>query len=104
MMVTMNSTRIAERFNEFHHANPHVYKIIVRLAREYRQATGRVKCGMSLLMGRARWELSVSTSDEDPKLNNDYAAFYAREIMRNESDLRGFFNIRRSWADFELAA
>lgn len=90
---------IAERFTRFHWDNPHVYLLLVRLAREYRDATGRDKCGMSLLIGRARWELAVVTSESDPGLNNDYAAFYARLIMDMEDDLRGFFYTRRSLAD-----
>lgn len=86
-------------FNDFHQDNPHVYATLVRLAREYRDTTGRDKCGMSLLFGRARWELALSTSDEEPTLNNNYAAFYARLIMATEPDLRGFFNVRTSVAD-----
>lgn len=89
----------ADQFQTFHTDNPHVYATLVRLARQYRRETGRDKCGMSLLIGRARWELAIDTTDVEPTLNNNHASFYARLIMATEPDLSAFFNVRRSTAD-----
>ena len=62
---------------------------------------------MQLVLERARWEMYVPTigNATDPyKLNNDYAAFYARLIMHTCPDLRGVFVTRSSVADSGLEA
>lgn len=87
-----------ERFKTFHEQNGHIYATLVKLARQWVAATGRRRVGIAALFERARWELSLS-STETPKLNNTYRAFYARLIMAQESDLAGIFETRRSEAD-----
>jgi hypothetical protein len=87
------------QFLEFHEANPHVYEILVRLAREWVRRTGRHRIGVAILWERMRWELSVQTTAEAPKLNNNHRAYYARLIMAQEPDLNALFEIRRSKAD-----
>lgn len=88
-----------QKFDEFHTENPHVYDELVKSARLYRQQTGNAKCGMSLLFGRVRWVLALRTTDEAPRLNNNYAPFYSRLLMEQEPDLAGMFDTRRSIAD-----
>lgn len=88
-----------QQFEEFHAANPQVYRALVDAAREYRRATGQLQCGMSLLYERARWVLEVETTETQPKLNNNWQAFYARLLMDREEDLAGMFHLRRSAAD-----
>jgi len=90
---------LAARFEQFHQDNPHVYTILVRLAREWIRRTGRHKVGIAILWERMRWELAVETSEEAPALNNDYKAFFARLMMRDEPDLAELFDLRRSVAD-----
>lgn len=93
---------MAERFEAFHAGNPHIYDILVRLARQWIRQTGRRRLGIAALWERMRWELSVSTTDETPKLNNDHKAFYARLIMAQEPDLADLFETRRAAADDAL--
>jgi hypothetical protein len=88
-----------ELFAEFHEANPHVYDELVKAARLFREQTGRDKCGMSLLFGRARWVLSLQTSGDAFRLNNNFVPFYSRLVMAQEPDLAGMFDTRRSVAD-----
>jgi hypothetical protein len=90
---------ITEQFEEFHRDNPHVYTILVRLARQWRAQTGRTVLGTKALFERARWELAIETSDADYKLNNNYTAYYARLIMLLEDDLDTMFRLRDSEAD-----
>ena len=90
-----------ERFETFHRTHPHVYQVLVRLAREWVARTGRRKVGIAILWERMRWELAVQTN-EAPKLNNDYRAYYSRLIMANEPDLSELFEVRRSAADEAL--
>lgn len=86
---------IAERFQEFHKLNGHVYVALVMLAREFREKTGRRHIGMKMLWEKLRYEFGIRTSGEsDYSLNNDYTALYARLIMQQEADLAGAFETR----------
>ena len=40
------------------------------------------------------WQRMLQTTDEDFKLNNNYAPRYARMIMENNQDLDGVFELR----------
>lgn len=91
------------KFDAFHAANPKVYTTLVRLAREWVSRTGRHKLGIATLFERARWEIALSTTDADFKLNNSYRAWYARLIMAQERDLAGLFDLRTSKADLWIA-
>ncbi len=92
-------SRLKKQFEEFHRDNPKVYILLVRLAREWVQATGRRTLGIKALWERARWEIAISTVGDEFKLNNNYHAFYARLIMQQEKDLNGLFRLRQSAAD-----
>lgn len=72
--------------------NPHVYDAIVRLARQVK-ADGHDRAGIGHLWEVCRWELRLS-SGEEPALNNSYRAYVAREVMRLNPDLDGFFETR----------
>lgn len=90
---------LAAKFERFHADNPKVYELLVSLAHNWVQNTGRKKVGVGALFERARWEIAIRTNDPDFKLNNTYRAFYARLIMKREEDLAGIFDLRRSVAD-----
>ena len=85
-----------ERFEAFHSKNPHVYTILVDLAREAKRR-GHARMGLELLYCIARWERRFETTDASSsfKINDAYASRYARLIMEQEPDLVEFFPIRR---------
>lgn len=85
----------SERFERFHAKNPHVYTALARLARRWRAATGRQKQSVQRLIEIARCDEDICTG-EDPEINNDHAAYYARLLMLQEPDLAGMFEIRRA--------
>jgi hypothetical protein len=90
---------IQREFLKYHQANPHVYKFLVRFAREALQeleARGKARCyGIAACVERARWHINFEVKGfPDFKLNNDYRARYARLIMKTEADLRGVFALR----------
>lgn len=97
------SATLPERFTQFHESNPLVYATLRRLARQWIARTGRHKLGISALFERSRWEIALATSDPDFKLNNNYRAFYARLLMKQEPDLRDLFELRVSQADAWIA-
>jgi hypothetical protein len=80
----------------FHREHPEVYQRLVVLAREIRARWPGRQVGMSLLFGQVRWFYSfeIVASEEEFRLNENFAAFYAREIMRRERDLTGMFELR----------
>jgi hypothetical protein len=66
---------------------------MVSEARDWKSA-GHEILGMQALLERIRWVFGVETPDVEFKINNDYAAFYARLIMAQEADLEGLFTTR----------
>jgi hypothetical protein len=90
---------LGEKFELFHRENPHVYRTLVRLAREWVNQTGQRKIGIKSLYEVTRWRIALDTNDPDFKLNNSYTAYFARLIMSREPDLAGVFELRCSEAD-----
>lgn len=89
----------ASRFESFHRSNPHVYRTLVSLAREYINRTGQRRIGIKSLYEVARWQLQLESSDGEFNLNNSYTAYFARLIMAQERDLADIFELRHSLAD-----
>lgn len=86
---------IQEQFEDFHRANPMVYRTLVMLARQWKHKHRDTRLGISMLWERARWELHVPTSGSPFRLNNDFRSRYARLIAESEPDLAGLFETRR---------
>ena len=85
------------KFWVFHERNPGAYRAFVRLAREGKTA-GAVRLGIKQLFEIARWDHFIDglpDTEEEFKLNNNYAPHYARLIMEKEDDLEGIFELRR---------
>ena len=86
---------IEDRFIAFHHANPQVYSELVSQARLLK-GSGCGCASIALLYERLRWLHFIATKGkEEFKLNNDFRALYARLIMDQETDLKGFFRTRK---------
>lgn len=94
------SPATARKFAAFHDANPWVMARLVEMARRLR-SRGINHYGIAALWEALRYDWSIKTADPNSqlKLCNDYRAYYAREIMRLNPDLEGFFTLRRSQAD-----
>jgi len=87
-----------DRFDQFDFENPRVYLALLGFALQAKR-NGAQRIGISLLYERLRWYSSFETTDPAFKLRNDFRAFYARKLMQDEPELRGFFITRRSMAD-----
>jgi len=83
-------------FLKFHKENPHVYTILVSLARRYLARYPGRKLGIGMLYEVCRWtEIMGDTSSTDGfKLNNNPREFYVRLIEKQEADLVGVFTTR----------
>lgn len=85
---------MAERFEEFHRQNPHVYQAIVRIAHDLK-GRGFSKCSIWLIFNRLRWLYAIQTQGDEFRLNNNFTAYYARTVMAANADLDGFFEVRK---------
>lgn len=92
----------AARFAEYDAANPHIYTALRRFALEAKHA-GRPRIGIKMLYERVRWYTTIEARNDSFKLNNNWHAYYARKLMHDEPELAGFFELRRSKADAEVA-
>ena len=81
---------IDEAFWRFHEANPHIFRHIVRLCNEARDA-GFDQWSINGIFEVLRWQTALRTDEEKPKLSNSYRALYARLVMETYPHLDGFF-------------
>lgn len=80
-------------FWEFHHECPDVYQLLTHLTFE-KKAQGHAHLGISALFERARWEYPASSEGKKCyKMPNNFRAFYARLLMRDHPQLKGFFRL-----------
>ena len=79
---------IAERFDAFHAANPHVADALELLARQWLDA-GHKRVGIKALIERLRWEYGIRTEGDSFRLNNTLTSHYARLLIER----------RPEWAD-----
>lgn len=86
------------RFEEVLQANPGLYALLRDLALKAKRA-GRKRMGIAALVEVARWHTDVETQGMSFKIDNTMRAWLARELMKNEKDLAGFFETRQSKAD-----
>lgn len=86
---------IEQAFWRFHHDNPHVYRRLVNLAREWRKRRGDdAPVGIGMLFEVLRWQDAMQTEGDLFRLNNNYRSYYARLIMDRNRDLDGIFHLR----------
>ena len=89
-------------FEKFHAENPHVYAELVRLSRRAKE-NGKDCFGIGCIWEVLRWnllfEIKTVRGEGESKLNNNHRSRYARLIMQQEPDLKGFFNLRELGVD-----
>lgn len=85
---------IDERFADFHNEHPEIYDQIVALCRRRKQrglSHWRTKAAIEVV--RDLWERRARRPLHG--INDHFSSRYARLIMENEADLRGFFELRK---------
>ena len=86
---------IQQRFEIFHNANPHVYRLLCAGALKM-QKQGRAHYGAKALVEVLRYSRVETVAGEPPrdhfKLPNDLTSRYARKIMDEVPELEGFFH------------
>lgn len=84
----------AEKFEQFHHKNPWVYEVLRERAIN-EKLNGRKKAGIEQYVNDIRWNPVYQTQrgTSDFKISNCLKSYYSRFLMKNNSELHGFFNI-----------
>lgn len=77
---------------EFHRRNPHVLQAIEAVCRRVKRA-GRRRWSINAAFEVVRYT-AMATEGRTYKLNNNHRAVYARWLMRDVPELRGFFGVR----------
>ena len=91
-----------DEFIRFHQDNPEIYDLYVKYAFQLRDA-GRENYGSKAIVERIRWHVNVETQSKDEfKINNNHTAYYARMVMMDYPELKGYFRIRSARNDIEL--
>ena len=90
----MRARELERRFKEFDRKHPEVFVQFRRFAMEVRR-TGKRRFSADAIMHRVRWEcIMLGPKMEHFKINNDHVAFYARKLMEEHPEFRGFFETR----------
>lgn len=83
---------LQEKFEIYHAENPHVYVLFRKYAKMAKDR-GYTRFSSKAIFERLRWHYAMETQGDEFKLNNNYTAFYARELSK-EPEFNGFFELR----------
>lgn len=82
------------RFEAFHRDNPHVYELFKKYTLEA-IASGRETYSTISIFERIRWFTDIETQGDPFKINQNFAAYYGRQSMRDHPEHEGFFRTRK---------
>ena len=72
--------------------NPQAYLLFRRFAEQMRQKHRRF--GIGQLTERVRWEMAFEYDDRDFKINNNYRAYIARRLVKDDPRLAPYIEMR----------
>jgi hypothetical protein len=101
-MITQQETMtfrptLAARFGRYDKEHPVIWRLFCAFTKDAIRA-GHKSFSARSIVERIRWETSVQWHGEF-KINNSFAAFYARKFHKENPHLDGFFRTRHSSAD-----
>jgi hypothetical protein len=76
---------LAQRYEQFAAANPHVIDAFERLTEQWLNA-GHKRVGMKAVAEKARWESGIQSHASEWKINNSFVSFIARELIRRRPE------------------
>ncbi len=92
---------LSERFFQYDQNNPDVWELFKMFTTEAIKA-GHERFSSQSIIERIRWKTNVESKNSKFKINNDFAAFYARKYHKYNPQYDGFFKTRFSIADLKL--
>lgn len=86
---------IAETFEDWLALNPEAFPMFVRIALEYKRATGKDRWSADAIIHRMRWEYEVVLKRVDEfKISDHMSSRLSRKAMAENPELVGFFETR----------
>ena len=82
-----------DQFKSYHRSHPWIWKEFYALACEM-AATGRKRYGAKSIMEVLRWNYEKANPNKDFKINNNFAAYYARLCIAHDPKFETFFELR----------
>lgn len=83
----------AERFFTFHRDNPRVFKLF-ELYTMQAINSGRKRYGARAIVERVRWEVNITTTGSEFKIDNCHIPYYARLFAQVHPEHKDFFEFR----------
>jgi hypothetical protein len=84
---------VLHRFNEWHQANPHIYRHFKQLATQMR-AAGRERYSARTIMEVMRWHYDLKTVGDVFEINDNFTPIYVRLLIHYHPEFSGFFELR----------
>lgn len=85
---------IRERFEAFHTANPEVFELFTKFAKEVR-STGRTRYSADAIIQRVRWHCNFEVhSDGEFRIDDHHTAYFARLLIATDLSFKGFFQTK----------
>lgn len=81
-------------FETYHKRNPGIYKLFRQFALEAKRK-GFQRYSAKGIFELIRWHTAEGSKTGQYKVDNNYHAEYARKLMLEEPEFRGFFRIRQ---------
>tara|TARA_R110002020_G_scaffold36139_5_gene108766 strand:- start:349 stop:681 length:333 start_codon:yes stop_codon:yes gene_type:complete len=87
-------TKLQQHWISCRKSNPWLLPKLAEMAFELKKS-GYENYSINSLFEALRWETRHSTNDCGFKVNNNYRAFAARDLMEKYPSLKGFFRLRK---------
>lgn len=99
---TLFDLETESRFQKYLAENPHVWRAFKRFTFQAINA-GHTRLSAEMIVNQIRWRTLIKERNSEFKINNDFKPFFARKFMAEFPEYNGFFALRRSKADEEIA-
>jgi hypothetical protein len=77
-------------FKKFHADNPWVYDEFKKLATQMKNS-GRKRYSAEAILQVLRWHMDLQTTGVEFKISNNFRSMYARLLVYNNPEFKGFF-------------
>ena len=92
--ITLPTSKLDLQWQSCKKRHPSLLPQLASLAKELKRA-GYKRYSMDGLFHILRWETRATTGNLGLKINNNYTAFAARDLMEKHPELKGFFQTRK---------
>jgi hypothetical protein len=88
------SAEILQQFREYHRANPWIFEEFIKEAFVLKDA-GRLAFGAKEIFERMRWRRIETNSLGDFKINNTWAPYYARALIKKHPEFYKMIQLKK---------